>query len=182
MRALPEAALEALAGVDAILHAGDVCVQRVLDTLAGIAPVQAVQGNRDFFMRLPRTRRLEFEGVRIGLTHGHGGLRGYVREKLRYYTVGFYTEDFLAQVRAAFDDVDVIVFGHSHRPINRIYEGVLMFNPGSLGPDYRPPYGPAIGRLTIEGGTVTGEIVPIPIPGAVVKEDPRNLGGERPKR
>jgi putative phosphoesterase len=180
MRALPAAALEALAGADAILHAGDICVRPVLETLARIAPVHAVQGNRDFFMRLPRTRRLEFEGVRIGLTHGHGGLRGYLNEKLRYYTVGFYTEDYLAQVRAVFNDVDVIVFGHSHRPINQTIDGVLMFNPGSLGPDYRPPHGPAIGRLTIVNGTARAEIVPIPIPGAVVREDPRNPGGRRP--
>lgn len=173
MRALPQAALDALAGVDAILHAGDVCVRPVLDTLARIAPVHAVRGNRDFFVRLPRTLRLEFEGVRVGLTHGHGGLAGYVREKLRYYTVGFTSEHFLAQVRAVFDDVDVIVFGHSHRPINRIREGVLLFNPGSLGPDYRPPHGPAIGRLTIEAGVARGEIIPISIPGAIITEDPR---------
>jgi putative phosphoesterase len=173
MRALPPAALDALKGVDAILHAGDVCVRSVLDDLARIAPVHAVGGNRDLFVRLPRTLRLEFEGVRVGLTHGHGGLAGYVREKLRYYTVGFTTGHYLNQVRAVFTDVEVIVFGHSHRPINEERDGVLLFNPGSLGPDYRPPVGPAIGRLTIERGAVRGEIIPIPIPGAVITEDPR---------
>lgn len=181
MRALPQAALDALAGVDAILHAGDVCVRSVLDTLARIAPVHAVRGNRDLFVRLPRTLRLEFEGVRVGLTHGHGGLAGYVREKLRYYTVGFTTGHYLAQVRAVFTDVDVIVFGHSHRPVNRTFDGVLLFNPGSLGPDYRPPVGPAIGRLTIEHGAARGEIIPIPIPGAVIMKDPRTQLSQRSK-
>ncbi len=182
MRALPQAALDALRGVDAILHAGDVCIRPVLDTLARIAPVHAVSGNRDLFVRLPRTLRLEFEGVRVGLTHGHGGLTGYVYEKLRYYTVGFSVDDYLAQVRAAFDDVDVIVFGHSHRPVNQMRADVLLFNPGSLGPDYRPPYGPAIGRLTIANGAARGEIIPIPIPGAIIQEDPRTVREQASRR
>jgi uncharacterized protein len=75
--------------------------------------------------------------------------------------VGFYHERYIRQVRAQFDDVDVIVFGHSHRPVNRLVDGVLMFNPGSLGPDYYMPYGPAIGILTIDGASVSGEIVPL---------------------
>ena len=75
MRALPPTALEALAGVDAILHAGDICVQRVLDALAAVAPVYAVRGNRDLLLRLPLDRELSFEVVKVGLTHGHGGWR-----------------------------------------------------------------------------------------------------------
>jgi putative phosphoesterase len=175
MRALPPAVFEALAGVDAILHAGDVCVRPVLTALARIAPVHAVAGNRDLFLRLPAALRLEFEGVRVGLTHGHGGMAGYVSEKLRYYTVGFQYGRFIRKVLGSFTQVDVIVFGHSHRPYNQVERGVLMFNPGSLGPDYRPPHGPAVGRLTIDNGAVRGEIVPIDIPGAVIKEDPRSF-------
>jgi putative phosphoesterase len=160
MRALPPATFEALRGVDAILHAGDVCTGGVLRALGQVAPVYAVAGNRDFTLGLPLDRILTFEGVRVGLTHGHGGIWGYVREKLLYHTVGFYHTRFLRQVRARFDDeVQAIVFGHSHRPVNFVMNGVLMFNPGSLGPDYRPPYGPAVGLLTIEHGEVRGEIV-----------------------
>src|SRR5512143_3962257 len=81
MRDLPQGVYPALAGVEAILHAGDVCTQRVLDALAAIAPVYAVAGNRDFFLKLPLERQLTFDGVTIGLTHGHGGWRGYLREK-----------------------------------------------------------------------------------------------------
>jgi putative phosphoesterase len=175
MRALPPAIFDALAGVDAILHAGDLCVPAVLAALERVAPVYAVAGNRDLFLRLPLERRLTFEGVRLALTHGHGGLLGYAREKLRYYTVGFYHSRFLRQVRARFSDVDVIVFGHSHRPVNQVVDGVLLFNPGSLGPDYRARHGPAYGRLEIDGRQVRGEIVPLPFAGAppVLPPDPR---------
>ncbi len=159
MRDLPPAALEALAGVDAILHAGDVCVQRVLDALADVAPVYAVRGNRDLILRLPLDRELTFEGVRLGLTHGHGGWRRYTGEKVLAAVVGYYHTRFLRQVRARFGGVQAIVFGHSHRPVNFVMNGVLMFNPGSLGPEYRKPHGPAVGLLTIDQGTVQGEII-----------------------
>lgn len=159
MRALPPAALEALAGVDAILHAGDICVQRVLDTLAEVAPVYAVRGNRDLMLRLPLDRELTFEGVRVGLTHGHGGWRRYAREKVLAAVLGYYHTRFLRQVRGRFGAVQAVVFGHSHRPVNLMMNGVLMFNPGSLGPDYRKPHGPAVGLLTIDSGAIRGEII-----------------------
>ncbi len=163
MRDLPQGVYAALAGVEAILHAGDVCTQRVLDALEAIAPVYAVAGNRDFFLNLPLERRLTFDGVTIGLTHGHGGWWGYLREKALYYTGGFYMSRYLRQVRARFEGapVQAIVFGHSHRPVNRVVDGVLLFNPGSLGPDYHRSYGPAVGRLHIQAGAVRGEIVPL---------------------
>jgi putative phosphoesterase len=160
MRALPPEALEALAGVDTILHAGDICVPRVLRSLARVAPVIAVRGNRDLALPgLPLDRELVFEGVRLGLTHGHLGLGHYAREKLIGVFQGYNHTRFLRQVRARFSDVQVVVFGHSHRPVNFHMSGVLMFNPGSLGPDYRLPNGPAVGLLTIENGAVRGQII-----------------------
>jgi uncharacterized protein len=165
VRALASGVLEALAGVDAILHAGDVTRRRVLDELAQVAPVHAVAGNRDFGLRLPLDRVLEFDGVRLGLTHGHGGWLGYLHEKALYLTVGYYMERYIQRVRARFagQGVQAIIFGHSHRPVNAVVDGVLLFNPGSAGPDYYGPHhGPAIGRLTISGGAIRGEIVPVP--------------------
>ena len=160
MRALPAGVFEALDGADAILHAGDVCTDRVLRALERVAPVYAVRGNRDFGLGLPLDRLLTFEGVRLGLTHGHGSWWDYLREKALYFTVGFQTSRYLRQVQARFTGVQAIVFGHSHRPINRLQAGVLLFNPGSLAPDYRPPHhGPAIGRLVIDGDSVRGEIL-----------------------
>jgi putative phosphoesterase len=164
LRRLPVGLAAALDGVEAILHAGDVTTRRVLDELAAIAPVHAVAGNRDFTLGLPLDRVLEFGGVRLGLTHGHGGLLGYLREKVLYLTVGFYMPRYLRQVRARFDGqaVQAIIFGHSHRAVNAVVDGVLLFNPGSVAPDYHAPYrAPTVGILTIAGGVVQGEIVPL---------------------
>jgi predicted phosphodiesterase len=135
-----------------------------------------VAGNRDVFLRLPLDRVLTFEGVRVGLTHGHGGWRHYapakLRDLLRRETRTFSAarrSAFLDRVRRRFTDVQVIVFGHSHRPVNEMRTGVLLFNPGSLGPDYYAPPGPVIGRLVIAAGAVQATIVPVSIPGVVMR-------------
>ncbi len=165
LRALPPRLFDVLRGVDLILHSGDICHPRVLTELGALAPVVAVRGNRDVLYRahwtLPLDRIVEIGGVRIGLTHGHGGLWGYVAEKLLYYTVGFRLERLNAAVRTRFNftGVQVIVFGHSHFPVNACRDGVLMFNPGSVGPEYKTPLGATVGILTIRGNTASGEIV-----------------------
>lgn len=164
MKKLPPQVREVFRGVTAILHAGDVSTASVLDELGTMAPVHAVAGNSDFVrLNLPRDRVLEFGGVRIGLTHGHGGWGRYLLEKIVYHTVGFRLTRFTALARSSFAGAHVlaVVFGHIHRPVNRWEEGVLMFNPGSLAPDYFPPHGPAVGLLRLDGGRVTGEIVQI---------------------
>jgi uncharacterized protein len=178
MRALPPALWDALAGVDGILHAGDISTRRVLTALEQVAPVYAVAGNRDLLLRLPLDRVLTFAGVRVGLTHGHWGWRRYAPARLRALLTrqdptgtAARRQAYLQQVRARFDDVQVIVFGHTHRPVNQVVDGVLLFNPGSLGPDYRASHGPAIGRLVIAEGTVHATIVPVPIRGALTKPD-----------
>ena len=148
--------------VAAILHAGDLSDPRILDDFAAIAPVFAVQGNRDIWRRagreLPLKRVLEFEGVKIGMTHGHGGLGGYLWEKVLYYTVGFSTERVLRNLAKRFPaDTDIIVFGHTHRPVIRRRNGKLFFNPGSLGPLYNFARGPVVGLLRIEAGNARAE-------------------------
>lgn len=164
LRRLPDGLPGALAGVDAILHAGDITTRRVLAELGRIAPVHAVAGNRDFTLGLPLDRLLEFDGVRLALTHGHGGWGGYLREKLLFATVGYDIPRYLRQVQARFAGrgVRAIVFGHSHRVVNTVVEGVLLFNPGGVAPDYHGPfYGPTAGILTIEAGQVRGQVVPV---------------------
>jgi hypothetical protein len=160
---IPPLALDYLRGVHAILHAGDLCTYAVLQQFEAIAPTYAVKGNRDVFLSLPMDRVLTFEQVRVGLTHGHGGWLGYLREKLHYHKFGYRTERYRQRLRARFQEAQVVVFGHSHRIVNEWDGDCLIFNPGSLGPTFYPPYHrPSLGKLFIEGGTVRGEIVAIP--------------------
>ena len=79
---LPSGLAAALAGVDAILHAGDVTTGPVLDQLNTIAPVHAVRGNRDFFLRLPLDRVLEFGEDAQHLEHRLAGGGGSIQTLL----------------------------------------------------------------------------------------------------
>lgn len=117
-RALPTALLDGLDGCDLIMHLGDVNASWVLDALAEIAPVRAVQGNNDepeLLARLPWERFLQIGSHRIGMVHGHG-TRLTAREKT------------LERMRGV---VDCAVYGHSHRPEIVERDGLLLVNPGS---------------------------------------------------
>lgn len=120
-KGLPPEVIVGLKGVELILHAGDILVQSVLEDLAQIAPVYAVHGNCDFPEvkdELPAKRMIKYAGFKIGLTHGHNYCQSSGLS--------------LGRVVEAFDeDVDAIVFGHSHRPYNERINGILVFNPGS---------------------------------------------------
>jgi putative phosphoesterase len=114
---LPEAAWSRIRQADVILHAGDVLDAGLLDQLGEHAPVHAVLGNNDTSLIgvLPQTRLLDLEGLRIGMIHDSGAVVGRAR-----------------RMRRRFPDADVVVFGHSHAPVNEIGEdGQLLFNPGS---------------------------------------------------
>jgi uncharacterized protein len=132
------------AGVDAIVHAGDVGGARVLDALSAIAPVDAVYGNVDdpFDPSLARTRRLTLGGVTIHVSHGH--------------ELGRPTPE-LALAR--YPDADVVVFGHTHRAaVVRAPDGRLAVNPGAAGPR-RFDLQPSVARLTIAAGAAEVEII-----------------------
>ena len=144
------------AGVKAILHAGDVSTQLVLDQLAQVAPVYAVRGNRDFarLRHLPVDLLLEFEGVKVGMVHGHGDWQRYFVDKLHWLMEGIQEQRYRRRALAAFTEADVVIFGHLHRPINAWVDGKLLFNPGSsCCPDEL--YGPAsVGLITLSDGKV----------------------------
>jgi len=143
------------AGVQAILHAGDVSVPRVLHELETVAPVHAVRGNRDWFSlrRLPNCLRLEFSGVKIGLAHGHGNFLRYMIEKPRNLLLGLKEEAYINYVLSVFPDMDVIVFGHMHRVVKQRLNGKLVFDPGSACCADDLEKGPTVGllHLTAEG-------------------------------
>ncbi|MBW8012087.1 MAG: YfcE family phosphodiesterase [Chloroflexi bacterium] len=151
------------AGVNHILHAGDISVPKILKQLEKIAPVSAVRGNRDWFGfdNLPLTRLLTFESITLGLTHGHGGLRRYMMDKFEYIFKGpqnftFFMHRAIAMLPNA---LDVVVFGHNHAPMNNRLEGKLIFNPGSANRQFPRDLPPSLGFLHIDGDKVDGEIV-----------------------
>jgi putative phosphoesterase len=125
--------IPALAGVDHILHLGDVGDPAILKALEKVAPLHAIRGNIDRdgpSSRLPQTDVLLFEGHYLYLLHDLSTLA-------------------LDPVAAKFSSV---LYGHSHRPSIDRRKGVLYFNPGSCGPG-RFDLSPTIGMLTLESGT-----------------------------
>lgn len=121
------------ASVAAILHAGDVTVQRVIAMLEQVAPVYAVRGNRDiYYLRnLPLQVTLNIDGHSIGMAHGHGTFSRYMIDTIQHSIRGVYYEKYLRRMLLTFPDMDVIVFGHLHVPYNIHLDGKLLFNPGS---------------------------------------------------
>jgi putative phosphoesterase len=133
---------QALAGVELILHAGDVGGDEVLDELNLIAPVLAVYGNTDApgQPRLAEAIERTIGGVRIHVSHGH--------------ELGSPTPARLLERYAA----EVIVYGHTHRQLVSRADGRLVVNPGAAGAR-RFKLEPSVARLTIVGGSVDVEIV-----------------------
>jgi len=135
---------EALTGVELILHSGDVGGSEILDELRLIAPVRAVFGNTDPRGEAGLTEEVVFsiDGIRVHVSHGH--------------EVGSPTP---ARLAARYD-ADVVVFGHTHRPLVSRLGKQLFVNPGAAGPK-RFNLAPSVGRLTIARGTAEVEIVDI---------------------
>lgn len=106
-------------GVDRILHAGDIGEYELLVELEAIAPVTAVYGNTDGFdirERVGEVAELDVTGYRVAVIHGHQ--LGMPRPE---------------GLRAALPDADVIVYGHTHRPLVDRGDGALVVNPGAAG-------------------------------------------------
>lgn len=145
-----------------ILHAGDISVPRILAELAQIAPVSAVRGNRDWFgfSDLPYHRMLEFEGVRVGLTHGHGNWGHYLRDKLRFLIYGPQSFDhFTRRAVRMLPGANVVIFGHNHEPMIKMVDDMLVVNPGSACCQVFPSKPPSVALLHIENGKAHAELV-----------------------
>jgi len=127
-----------LAGVDAILHLGDVGDPAILGYLRSIAPVTAIRGNVDTHgpcALLPETEVVEFDGVTLYLLHNLADL------DLNPKAAGF----------------AAVLYGHTHKPNIDWKDGVLYFNPGSAGPR-RFDLPVSMGFLTIEDGKIAPEV------------------------
>ncbi len=154
MPTFPKGFLEALrkARVDRILHAGDISSLRVINALEHIAPVSAVQGNRDWFFRLNVPPHLKYTiyGVRIVLAHGHGNIPLYLADKVATILKGYHFERYQHPLAKAFPEADLIIFGHVHRQVSEMVNGQLFFNPGSVFPCGYNHYSPQYGVITIK--------------------------------
>jgi putative phosphoesterase len=133
---LPDRLFEALRGVDLIVHAGDVNGPETLAELSRIAPVEAVRGDHDSaLVSLPLSREITVEGRRIVIVHGNRS-RWLEEPQTFLWTVslGYYHphRQLPAGLRARFPGADVIVFGHTHRPLIDQKGDQLVFNPGGV--------------------------------------------------
>jgi putative phosphoesterase len=149
-KSCPPAVASALRDADLILHAGDVCTASVLAELTQYAPVTAVVGNNDgpdvAAWGAAETASLALDGLGVGMIHDSGPASGR-----------------LPRMRSRFPDADLVVFGHSHIPLDSATpDGSLrIFNPGSPTDRRRQPHG-TIGILTIDHGIlVAAEIIPV---------------------
>jgi len=132
--------------VDMVIHAGDFVSYPVITALSEFGPVEGVAGNMDppeVRSVLPPKKVIKADGFRIGIIHGYGAPKGLEKK-----------------LRREFDNVDVIVFGHSHYPVSVEVDGVLMVNPGSP-TDKRFAPSRSIGLMHVEG-EVRAEIIPLP--------------------
>jgi putative phosphoesterase len=145
-KALPETVWTHFAGVELIIHAGDLSRLSVIRELETIAPVVAVQGNieeEEVVHALPIKRELIVGGCRIGVIH----ILGHAQNRAR-------------AARQEFPTARCVIFGHSHAPYNQEHDGQLLFNPGSATDRRRQPTC-SLGLLTIDDETqqIKGEII-----------------------
>jgi putative phosphoesterase len=136
-------ALQALSGVELIIHAGDIGNPEVLAGLERVAPVQAVRGNvdrGDWAAGLPRTRVVEVGGLHLYVLHELFGL------DLDPTAAGF----------------AAVIFGHSHEPYLEHKDGVLYLNPGSAGPR-RFSLPVTLARLRVQGTSLTAQLIELKV-------------------
>lgn len=147
-RRCPPAVAEHLRGADLILHAGDVCTAGVLDELSGYAPVHVVHGNNDgpdvAAWGAPETLELDLAGLAVAMVHDSGPAAGRC-----------------ARLRRRFPAARLVLFGHSHIPLDQAGDGIRIFNPGSPTDRRRQPQG-TFGLLHIDDGLlIEARIIPV---------------------
>lgn len=174
LKQLPDAALDALAGVDLILHAGDVDDPVALEPLRAIASVHGVRGNvhlQDFSdggASLPTTVELELVGKRVLLVHGHWpGLLGFFFKGVRVLTLllkladnGDLNRIISRRLARLYPDADIIVFGHSHRAHVEWVGHTLLVNPGAVCPTRWER--PTVARMELGAAKPKVQIIPLP--------------------
>lgn len=123
---------------DLIIHAGDLVSDEIFSDIT--IPFIAVRGNMDFESKFPLKRELNFNGVSVGVIHGYSSPFGIEK-----------------RIKREFENVDCIVYGHTHKAHIEMIDGVLFFNPGS---PFRSIWTSkqTVGYLYVENGNIRGEI------------------------
>jgi len=148
-KSCPSAVARELRSADLILHAGDVCTAPVLAELEQYAPVHVVLGNNDgpdvAAWGAPESCLLDIDGLKVAMIHDSGPSTGR-----------------LPRMRRLFPEADLVVFGHSHIPMDSAdATGFRVFNPGSPTDRRRQPQG-TLGTLEISAGTLhRTQILPV---------------------
>ena len=110
--------LEQESPIDLLIHLGDAeGYEEYIAKQAG-CPLEIVAGNNDFFSDLPREKELEIGKYKVLITHGH------------YYYVNTGIEEIARMAHGR--DFDIVIFGHTHRPLIDIRKDIIVMNPGSL--------------------------------------------------
>ena len=136
-------ALAALQGVNHLIHAGDIGGPHILAELQRIAPLSVVRGNND--------QEPWADDIPEHLTLRFGALSLYVLHDLKQLAIDPKAEG-----------IDVVITGHSHKPLHEERNGVLYLNPGSAGPRrFKLPIG--VGILDIEGRQVRAELITLQV-------------------
>jgi putative phosphoesterase len=142
---LPKESVNLLKSMDLILHIGDYTGEGLLDKLSKLGNFKGVYGNMDptsVRKELPENMTLELNGFKVGVTHPSEGGSPFRIEN---------------RIKKKFEQVDTIIFGHTHHPKNEVINGILFFNPGSITGKF-PARHKTFGILRIDK-VVKGEIV-----------------------
>lgn len=145
--ALAGEVLDAVAAADAVLHAGDVTSAEALAGLQALAPTYAVLGNNDTGLvgLLPEQLVVDLEGVTVAMVHDSGARQGRP-----------------ARLHRRFPGADVVVFGHSHVPVDEVgVDGQILFNPGSPTQRRSQPHR-TFGRISLQPGRVVRSLTALP--------------------
>ncbi|MCK5832896.1 metallophosphoesterase [bacterium] len=136
--AYPAEILNAIGECDIIIHAGDHTSMESVELLNSLGNLRAVHGNMDEITisnLLPSRLVFEVEGIRIGVTHGWGSPLGIERRVLDVFVD---------------EKLDIVIFGHSHSPCDKIIDGIRVINPGAISGNLQDKSS-SWGILTING-------------------------------
>lgn len=120
-----------------VIHCGDAEGSEYALSEAADCPVQIVLGNNDFFSYLPKELELRLGSFRVWVTHGHNYYVSMGRERIKR--------------EAAVRGMDIVIYGHTHKPVVDKKDGVIAVNPGSLSYPRQEGHRPSYIVMEVEG-------------------------------